>query len=51
VQTCLSACGEQVCSKEMVVDNEGEGHAVSCQWTGSGKGRALSLDRETREVG
>jgi hypothetical protein len=35
----------------MVVDSEGEGHAGSCQWTRSGEGRALGLDRVTRVVG
>jgi hypothetical protein len=35
----------------MVVDDEGEGHAGSCQWTRSSKGRALGLDRVTRVVG
>jgi hypothetical protein len=46
VQTCLLACGVHVCSHD-----EGEGHAGSCRWTGCSEGRALSLDRGTREVG
>jgi hypothetical protein len=34
----------------MVVDDEVEGYAGSCRWTGSSKGRALGLDRGTREA-
>jgi hypothetical protein len=44
VQPCLSACGVEVSSTSIVVDNKGEGHAGSCQWTRSGEGRALRLD-------
>jgi hypothetical protein len=36
----------QVWSTGMVVDNEGEGHAGSCRWTGSGEGRELALERD-----
>jgi hypothetical protein len=39
------------CSIGMVVDGEGQNHAGSCRWARSGKGRALSLDRGTGEVG
>lgn len=35
----------------MVVDGEGEDHAGSCQWTRSGKGRALGLDWGTGVIG
>jgi hypothetical protein len=35
----------------MVVDGEDEGHADLCRWTRSGEGRALGLDRATREAG
>jgi hypothetical protein len=34
-----------------VVDVEGEGHAGSCRWTESGKGRALGLDQGSRVTG
>jgi hypothetical protein len=34
-----------------VADSEGERHAGPCQWTGSGEGQTLSLDRETKAVG
>jgi hypothetical protein len=44
VQPCLLACGVQVWSIGMVLDDEGEGHAGSCRWTGSGEGRELGLD-------
>jgi hypothetical protein len=50
VQTCLSACGVQVCSLETVVDNEGDGHAGSCRWTGCGERRDLSLDQGIGET-
>jgi hypothetical protein len=32
-----------------MVDEKGEGHAGSCRWIESGEGRALGLDRGTRE--
>jgi hypothetical protein len=51
VQLCRSACGVQVWSIDTVVDGEGESHAGSCQWTESGKGRALRLDQGTRIAG
>jgi hypothetical protein len=34
-----------------MVDSEGESHAGSCRWIGSGEGQALGLDRGIREVG
>jgi hypothetical protein len=34
VKSCRSSCGVQVCSTATVVDDEGEGHASSCQWAG-----------------
>jgi hypothetical protein len=34
-----------------VVDDKGEDHVGSFQWTGSGEGRELGLDRGTRVVG
>jgi hypothetical protein len=37
VQSCLSACGVQVCTVATVVDGEGKDHAGSCRWAGSGK--------------
>jgi hypothetical protein len=51
VQLCLSACVVQVWSTGSIGDDESEGHVCSCQWTGSGEGRALGLDRETRVPG
>jgi hypothetical protein len=51
VQPCFSVCGMQVWSTGTVVDSEGEGHVGSCRWTGRGEGRALRLNRGTREVG
>jgi hypothetical protein len=51
VQPCLSACGVQVWSTGTMVNDEGEGHACLCQWTGSGEGRALGHDRGTGEAG
>jgi hypothetical protein len=45
VQPCLSTSGVQVCSTRMVVDDEGEDLAGSCQWAGSDEGRAMGLDR------
>jgi hypothetical protein len=33
-----------------MVDDEDEGHAGSCQWTGIGEGRALKLDQGTKEA-
>jgi hypothetical protein len=51
VQPCLSACGVEVWSTRTVVDAKGVGHVGSCRWTGSGEGRALGLDRGTREGG
>jgi hypothetical protein len=51
VQSYLSACGVQVCTIDMVVNGKGEGHAVLCRWTRSGKGRALGLDQGTVEAG
>jgi hypothetical protein len=51
VQPCLLACGVQVWSTVMVVDDEGKVHACSRQCTGSGEGRAMGLDRGTREAG
>jgi hypothetical protein len=48
MQPYLSACGAQVWSIVMVVDDEGEGHAGLCWWTRSGEGRALGLDWGTR---
>jgi hypothetical protein len=44
VQPCLSTCGVQVWTTGTVVDDEGECHAGSCQWTGRSEGRALGLD-------
>jgi hypothetical protein len=44
VQPCLLTCGVHMSSIGMVVDDEGEGHVGSCQWTRSGEGRALRLD-------
>jgi hypothetical protein len=38
VQPCRLPCGVQVWSMGTVVDSEGEGHAGSCRWTGSGEG-------------
>ena len=37
--TCLFACGARVWSSETVVDDEGEGQAGPCRWTGSGEER------------
>lgn len=48
--TCLLACGAEAWSSEAVIDDEGEGHAGSCRWTGSGEGLMLGLDRGTREA-
>ena len=45
---CFLACGAQAWKSEAVVSGEGEGHAGSCRWTGSGEGRMLGLDRGTR---
>ena len=50
VQPSLSACGVQVCSTRTVVDNEGEDYAGSNWWDVSGEGRALGLDRGTKEA-
>jgi hypothetical protein len=51
VQPYLSACGVQVWSTCMVVNNEGEDHAGSCRWTVSGEGQALGLDQEIGKAG
>jgi hypothetical protein len=42
--TYLLACGAQVWSLEMVVDDEGEEHAGLCQWTERDEGWAMGLD-------
>jgi len=49
--TCFLACGAQAWKSELVVGGEGEGHADSCRWIGSGEGRMLDLDRGTRRPG
>jgi hypothetical protein len=33
-----------------MIDNEGEGHAGSCRWSGCSEGQALSLDLQTEEA-
>jgi hypothetical protein len=38
VQPYLSACGALVRSTGTMVDNEGEGNAGLCRWTGSSEG-------------
>jgi hypothetical protein len=45
VQSYLLACGVQVWTIDMVVNGEGEGHAVLCRWTRSDEGRALDLTK------
>jgi hypothetical protein len=50
VQPCLSTCGVYVWIIGTVVDGEGEDHVGSCQWTESGEGRVLGLDRWIEEA-
>jgi hypothetical protein len=45
------SCDVQVCSPVMIFDGKDGGHADLYRWTRSGKGRALSLDSGTRDVG
>jgi hypothetical protein len=49
--TCLSACGAHVCSQEMVVDSDCEGHVGLCRWAKSGEGQVMNLDQGTGEAG
>jgi hypothetical protein len=49
--TCFLAYSAKVWSLKVVVDDEGEGHVTSCQWSESSEGWMLGFNRMTREVG
>jgi hypothetical protein len=52
VQPCLSACGVQVWSTGMVVDDKGEGYAGLCRWTkGAAKKECWDLTEGPNKLG